>query len=93
MARDDSSNAAGAVSSGRLVPPAGHGHRGKRILRAGRWQGLDASSNVFVIRAVGPGRTIAHNEAKAHRLLSTLIEACASEGRGLVFSNEEQSDV
>jgi len=30
-------------------------HRGKRILRAGRWQGLDASSNVLVIRAVGPG--------------------------------------
>jgi hypothetical protein len=37
-------------------------------------------SNVFVMRAVAPGRTIAHNEAKAHRLLSTLIEACASEG-------------
>jgi hypothetical protein len=55
--------------------------------------GKDASSNVFVIRAVAPGRTIAHNEAKPHRLLSTLIEACASEGRGLVFSNEEQSDV
>jgi hypothetical protein len=69
-------------------PPAGHGHRGKRILRAGRWQGLDASSNVFVIRAVGPGRTIAHNEAKAHRLLSTLIEACASKRRGLAISNE-----
>jgi hypothetical protein len=46
-----------------------------------------------VIRAVAPGRTIAHNEAKPHRLLSTLIEACASEGRGLVISNEEQSDV
>ena len=90
MARDDSSNAAGAVSSGRLAPPAGHGDRGKRILRAGRWQGLDASSNVFVIRAVGPGRTIAHNEAKAHRLLSTLIliEACASKRRGLAISNE-----
>jgi hypothetical protein len=64
-------------------------HRGKRILRAGRWQGLDASSNVLVIRAVGPGRTIAHNEAKAHRLLSTLIEACASNRRGLAISNEE----
>jgi hypothetical protein len=51
------------------------------------------SSNVFVMRAVAPGRTIAYNEAKAHRLLSTLIEACASEGRGLVISNEEQSDV
>jgi hypothetical protein len=48
------------------------------------------SSNVLVIRAVAPGRTIAYNEAKAHRLLSTLIEACASEGRGLVISNEEQ---
>ena len=75
-------------------PPAGHGHRGKRILRAGRWQGLDASSNVFVIRAVGPGRTIAHNEAKAHRLLSTLIEACASNGRaGWLSQTREQSDV
>jgi hypothetical protein len=49
---------------------------------------LDASSNVFVIRAVGPGRTIAHNEAKAHTLVSTLIEACASSGRGLAISNE-----
>ena len=58
---------------------------------AGGWQGCLV--NVFVIRAVAPGRTIAHNEAKPHRLLSTLIEACASEGRGLVFSNEEQSDV
>jgi hypothetical protein len=54
---------------------------------------LDASSNVFVMGAVAPGRTIAHNEAKGHSLLSTLIEACASEGRGLVISNEEQSDV
>jgi hypothetical protein len=49
------------------------------------------SSNVFVIRAVGHSRTIAHNEAKVQRLLSTLIEACASEGRGLAISNEEQS--
>ena len=55
--------------------------------------GKDASSNVFVIGAVAPGRTIAHNEAKAHRLLSTLIEACASQRRGLAISNEEQSDV
>ena len=39
-------------------------------------------------QAVGPGRTIAHNEAKAHRLLSTLIEACASKRRGLAISNE-----
>jgi hypothetical protein len=54
---------------------------------------LDASSNVFVMRAVAPGRTIAHNEAKAHSLLSTLIEACASEGHGSAISNEEQSDV
>ena len=60
----------------------------KRVLSAGRWQGLDASSNVFVIRAIGPGRTIAHNEAKARGLLSTLIEACASNGRGLAISNE-----
>jgi hypothetical protein len=50
-------------------------------------------SNVFVMRAVAPGRTIAHNEAKAPTPLSTLIEACASEGRGLVISNEEQPDV
>jgi hypothetical protein len=54
---------------------------------------LDASSNVFVMRAVAPGRTIAHNEAKAHSSLSTLIEACASEGHGSAISNEEQSDV
>jgi hypothetical protein len=65
----------------------------KRILRAGRWRGLDVSSNVFVIRAVGPGRTIAHNEAKGHGLLSTLIETCASNGRGLAVSTREQSDV
>ena len=69
------------------------GQCGKRIQRAGGWQGLDASSNVFVIRAVGHSRTIAHNEVKPQRLLSTLIEACASEGRGLAISNEEQSDV
>jgi hypothetical protein len=47
--------------------------------------GKDASSNVFVIRAVAPGRTIAHNEGKPHRLLSTLIEACASEGARVGF--------
>jgi hypothetical protein len=54
---------------------------------------IGCSSNVFVIRAVGHSRTIAHNEAKVQRLLSTLIEACASEGRGrgLAISNEEQS--
>jgi hypothetical protein len=71
-----------------LGRPSDTGPRGKRILRLGRWQGLDASTNAFVIRAVGPGRTIAHNEAKARRLLSTLIEACASNGRGLAISNE-----
>jgi hypothetical protein len=39
------------------------------------------------------GRTIAHNEVKYPTLLSTLIEACASNRRGLAISNEEQSDV
>ena len=48
---------------------------------------MDASSNVFVIRAVGPGRTIAHNEAKAHRLLSKLLKV----GDRVCF-NGEQSD-
>jgi hypothetical protein len=38
-------------------------------------------------------RTNANNEVKSRLLLSTLIEACASEGRGLAISNEEQSDV
>jgi hypothetical protein len=37
-----------------------------------------ALSNVFVIRLVGGGRTIANNEVKVYTLLSTLIEACAS---------------
>lgn len=49
--------------------------------------------NEFVIRLIGRSRTIAANEAKAQTLLSTLIEACASNRRGLAISNEEQSDV
>jgi hypothetical protein len=51
------------------------------------------SANVFVIGYVGSGRTIAHNQTKTSALLSTLIEACASNRRGLAISNEEQSDV
>jgi hypothetical protein len=46
-----------------------------------------------VIGCVGSGRTIAHNQTKTSALLSTLIEACASNRRGLAISNEEQSDV
>jgi hypothetical protein len=52
---------------------------------------IGCSSTVFVIRAVDHSHEIAHNEAKIQGLLSTLIEACASEGRGLAISNEEQS--
>ncbi len=50
-------------------------------------------SNVVVIGPADWGRRIAHNGAKPPTLLSTLIEACASNGRGLAISNEEQSDV
>jgi hypothetical protein len=63
-----------------------------------RWLQFEAMSashpsNAFVIRRVGWGRTIAHNQTKTAALLSTLIEACASQRRGLAISNEEQSDV
>jgi hypothetical protein len=51
------------------------------------------SSNAFVISRVGWGRTIAYNQTNTRALLSTLIEACASERCGLAISNEEQSDV
>jgi hypothetical protein len=61
----------------------------------GRWLG---ARNGFVIGIVGGSRTIAHNAAKDHALLSTLIlstliEACASERRGSAISTQEQSDV
>jgi hypothetical protein len=46
-----------------------------------------------VISLFGEGRTIARNEVNPLRLLSTLIEACASQRRGLAISNEEQFDV
>jgi hypothetical protein len=72
---------------------APHGHRGKTNPEGRQVTRIGCSSNVFVIRAVGHSRTIAHNEAKVQRLLSTLIEAFASERRGLAISNEEQSDV
>jgi hypothetical protein len=47
----------------------------------------------FVIELVDASRTIAHNRAKDHTLLSTLIEALASRRLGSAISNEEQSDV
>ena len=65
--------------------------------KAGRFGAASAvqarASNVVVIGLVGWSRRIAHNGAKSPTLLSTLIEACASNGRGLAISNEEQSDV
>ena len=55
--------------------------------------------NALVMRRRRLSRTIAYNKRK-HRNLSdvvsfvvTLLEACASERRGLAISNEEQSDV
>jgi hypothetical protein len=48
--------------------------------------------NVFVIERPRRSRRIAYNEGKSRKLLSTLIEACASQRR-LAISNEEQSDV
>jgi hypothetical protein len=47
------------------------------------------SQNEFLIGR----RTIAAKGVEARKLLSTLIEACASRRRGLAISNEEQSDV
>ena len=52
-----------------------------------------AAQNIFVISLVGRSRTFAHNRAKSHMLLSTLIEACASRRRRSAISNEEQADV
>jgi hypothetical protein len=49
--------------------------------------------NELVIALSGWSRRIAHNRAKPHGLLSTLIEACASRGARVAISNEEQSDV
>ena len=37
-----------------------------------------APANVFVIGLAASSRTIAYNGAKTYKLLSTLIEACAS---------------
>ena len=68
--------------------------RGRRMrFLAGFFRFAHAASNVVVIGLVGWSRRIAHNGAKSAILLSTLIEACASNGRGLAISNEEQSDV
>ena len=67
------------MATARKTNPAG-----RQVARIGY------SSNVFVIRAVGHSRTIAHNEAKVHRLLSTLIWPAPLKGRGLAISNEEQ---
>ena len=69
------------------------GQSGKRIQRAGGWQGLDAPSNVFVMRASPQAVQSPAMKQKLTGYCSTLIEACASEGRGLVISNEEQPDV
>jgi hypothetical protein len=42
---------------------------------------------------VGCSRTIANKQANLYALLSTLIEAGASERRGLAISNQEQFNV
>jgi hypothetical protein len=68
-----------------------------RPAKTGRFDAASAvqacASNVVVIGLVGWSRRIAHNGAESPAVLSTLIEACASNGRGLAISNEEQSDV
>jgi hypothetical protein len=46
-------------------------------------------SNEFVIELFGKRRRIARNGVYAHALTSTLIEACASQRRGLAISHEE----
>jgi hypothetical protein len=64
-----------------------------RICCAGLRPNRSASENVFVIGRVRRSRRIAYNEGNSARLLSTLIEACASQRRRLAISNEEQPDV
>jgi hypothetical protein len=44
------------------------------------------SKNVFVIKFAARSRRIAANKDNARTLLSTLIEACASNRRGLAIS-------
>jgi hypothetical protein len=90
LLRDPEAQAGAFPVSKAVRPPASAESKFREPAGGKDWM---PSSNVFVMRAVAPGRTIAHNEAKTHTLLSTLIEACASEGRGLVISNEEQPDV
>jgi hypothetical protein len=50
-------------------------------------------SNEFVIELFGKRRRIARNGVYADQLTSTLIEACASQRRGLAISHEEHPDV
>jgi hypothetical protein len=64
-----------------------------RIDRAGLRPNRSASANVFVIGRLRGSRRIAYNGGNSRRLLSTLIEACASQRRRLAISNEEQPDV
>jgi hypothetical protein len=86
---------------GSLVSLAPRSDEGDSILRrpllafAAHDRGKPAMScsNGFVIGPIGCSRTIAYKGEKTSRLLSTLIEACASQRRGFAISNEEQSDV
>jgi hypothetical protein len=50
-------------------------------------------SNEFVIELLGECRRIARNGVNSLVPTSTLIEACASQRRGLAISNEEHPDV
>src|SRR5216684_5969192 len=79
-------------------PPGNHERRNPALAGQVCWRLFETMSarhpsNAFVIRRVGSSRTIAYNQTKTAVLLSTLIEACASQRRGLAISNEEQSDV
>ncbi len=51
----------------------------RRIIRRLFWLVRNnLGSNGFVMRPTGASRRIAHKRAKAHSLVTTLIEACAS---------------
>ena len=66
---------------------------GKRLAGTGAKPSHQTSSNEFVIELLGERRRIARNGVYADTLTSTLIEACASQRRGLAISNEEHPDV
>jgi hypothetical protein len=67
----------GVIWAGTILKSPGADLRRRRLLLFVRTRN-NGLSNGLVITLAAAGRTNAYNSAKAHSLLSTLIEACAS---------------